>query len=69
MDSVVQILATFGLVFVLLLIGVNFLNLRFPRIPGDIYISRPGLNFFLPFTSALAITVVLVTMFGYFFRA
>ena len=68
MESVVRILATFALVFLLLTMAVNFLTNRYPRIPGDIYFSRPGFSFFLPFTSALGITVFLVTLFSVFFR-
>ena len=69
MDSIIRILATFCLVFLLLTMAVNFLTTRYPRIPGDIYFSRPGFSFFLPFTSAFAITVFLVLLFGTFFRS
>jgi hypothetical protein len=68
MESALRILSTFGVVFLLLTITVNFLTKRYPRIPGDIYIQQPGFSFFLPFTSALTITVFLVFMFNTFFR-
>jgi hypothetical protein len=68
MESALRILATFALVFLLLTMAVNFLTNRYPRIPGDIYFQKPGLNFYLPFTSALGITIFLVTLFSYFFR-
>jgi hypothetical protein len=32
---------------------------RIPRIPGDIYINKLGLTIYIPFASAIALSVVL----------
>lgn len=68
MESALRILATFALVFLLLTMAVNFLTTRYPRIPGDIYFQKPGISFYLPFTSALGITVFLVILFNSLFK-
>lgn len=40
--------------------GVTDLWRRFPlgRLPGDIYIDRPGFKFYFPFTSGIVVSVV-----------
>ncbi|HBQ50382.1 TPA: hypothetical protein DD690_00175 [Candidatus Daviesbacteria bacterium] len=37
-----------------------------PKIPGDIYIDRPNLKIYIPFTSAIVISVILTLIFNFF---
>lgn len=65
--SVLKIFSTFAAVFLLLTLTVNFLVNRFPRLPGDFDLRSP-FPLYLPFTSAIVLTVLLVVLFNSFFR-
>lgn len=43
-----------------LLIGL-FFNLypNLPRLPGDIYIDKPGIKVYIPLTSALVLSIII----------
>jgi membrane protein implicated in regulation of membrane protease activity len=38
----------------------------FIRIPGDIYINKPSLKLYIPFTSAIVVSIVLSLLFNFF---
>lgn len=67
LGGVVKIFSTFAVVFLLLTLTANFLVKQFPRLPGDFDLRMP-FPFYLPMTSAIAVTVVLVLLFNSFFR-
>jgi len=54
-----------GIVFLVLGLIANIMP-RFPRIPGDAYIDRPGIKIYIPFTSALVISALLTLIFNFF---
>jgi hypothetical protein len=68
MDAPFKIASLFGVVFILLTMMANFLMRNFPHIPGDIYINRPNLSIYIPFTSSIVLTVALTILFNYFFK-
>ncbi|OGE26914.1 hypothetical protein A3C32_00055 [Candidatus Daviesbacteria bacterium RIFCSPHIGHO2_02_FULL_41_14] len=39
---------------------------RFPKLPGDIDIDKPGIKLYIPFTSAIIISVILTLLFNFF---
>lgn len=67
-----QIMAEAGKLFsflgiIFLILGLLFnLMPHAPRIPGDIYIDRPGIKIYIPFVSALVLSAVLTLMFNFF---
>ena len=54
-----------GVIFLVLGLVFNIMP-NLPKIPGDIYIDRPGLKIYIPFTSALVISVLLTLIFNFF---
>jgi len=65
MVDVWKLFTFLGVVF--LVLGLLFnLSPNFPKIPGDIYIDKPGLKIYIPFTSAILISVVLTIVFNFF---
>lgn len=58
-------LSLLGVVFLVLGLLFNIMP-RLPRIPGDIYIDRPGIKIYIPFTSAIVISVILTLIFNFF---
>ena len=38
----------------------------FPKLPGDIDIDKPGIKLYIPFTSAIVISVILTLLFNFF---
>ena len=54
-----------GLVFLFLGLLFNFMP-NLPRIPGDLYIDKPGLKIYIPFTSSLIISILLTLIFNFF---
>jgi hypothetical protein len=39
---------------------------NFPKIPGDIDIDKPGIKIYIPFTSAIVISIILTLLFNFF---
>lgn len=37
----------------------NFVTKRFPHIPGDIYFYRPNFKVYIPFVSAIVLSVII----------
>jgi len=65
MQEIGKLFSFLGLVF--LVLGLIF-NIKpdLPKIPGDIYIDRPNLKIYIPFTSAIVISVILTLIFNFF---
>ncbi|MBI4038230.1 DUF2905 domain-containing protein [Candidatus Daviesbacteria bacterium] len=66
MEDIGKILTLLGVVFLLLGLLWNLVG-GLPKIPGDIYIDRPGVKVYIPWVSSIIISVIL-TMFFNFFR-
>jgi len=54
-----------GLVFLILGLLFNIMP-KWPRIPGDIYIDRPGLKIYIPWLSSLVLSALLTLLFNFF---
>lgn len=66
MESVSKTFYILAAVFLFLGLFFNFLSTKgFPRIPGDIYIDRPGIKVYIPVTSAIIISVILTLILNY----
>ncbi|MBI2196682.1 DUF2905 domain-containing protein [Candidatus Daviesbacteria bacterium] len=65
MENIGKIFSLLGVVFLILGILFNFMP-RLPRIPGDIYIDRPGIKIYIPFTSAIIASVILTLILNFF---
>lgn len=66
MQDIGRSFALFGFVFLLLLLLYNLLMPRLPRIPGDIDINKSYLKVYIPFTSAIVLSVILTLIFNFF---
>jgi len=62
-----MILITFGIVFPLLGIAL-MLGVKFPKIPGDIYIKGDGFTFVFPITSSIVISIVFTIILNFLFN-
>ena len=67
MPEVGKLFTLLGLIFLVLGLLFNIMP-NWPRIPGDIYIDRPGLKIYIPFTSALVLSAILTLIFNFFRR-
>lgn len=66
MGEISKVFYLLGLVF--LLLGLMFnISPSWPRLPWDIYLDRPGFKIYIPWATALIISVIL-TIFLNFFR-
>lgn len=63
MDKILAILAA---IFLVETFFYNVIKTDLPKIPGDIYINKPNFRVYIPFVSALALSVFF-TLFGYLF--
>lgn len=66
MENIGRIFSLLGIVFIFLGLLFNLLLKNPPKIPGDIYINKPGLKIYIPFVSAIVLSVVLTIMFNFF---
>lgn len=65
MQEAGKILALLGVIF--LALGLLFnLSPNWPKIPGDIYIDRPGLKIYIPWVSSLVLSVIITLLFNFF---
>jgi len=65
MENVGKIFSLLAVVFLILGLLFNLMP-RLPRIPGDIDIDRPYLKIYIPFTSAIVISVILTLILNFF---
>ncbi len=69
MDIIVRGLLILVLIFLLEVFLYNFLKPDLPRIPGDIWIEKPGITLYIPFASALflsVLTIIFLEVYGSF---
>lgn len=65
MQDIGKILSLLGIIFLVLGLVTNIMP-NLPKIPGDIYINRPGLKIYIPWVSSIIISVILTIMWNYF---
>ena len=65
MQDIGKIFAMLGAIFLVLGLVFNIMP-RLPRIPGDIDIDRPGLKIYIPFTSAIIVSIILTLILNFF---
>ena len=65
MENIGKIFSLFGVIFLVLGLIVNLMP-HWPRIPGDIYMDRPNIKIYIPFASAIVISVILTIMLNFF---
>ncbi len=65
MENIGKIFSLLGVVFLILGLLFNMMP-RLPRIPGDIDIDKPGIKIYIPFTSAIVISVILTLILNFF---
>lgn len=65
MQDIGKIFSLLGVVFLVLGLLFNMMP-RLPRIPGDIDIDRPNIKIYIPFTSAIVLSVILTLILNFF---
>lgn len=62
-----KIVAILVAVFILEVFAYNILKPDLPKIPGDIYLDKAGFKIYIPFVSALVLSVIATLAFHYLF--
>ena len=65
MQDIGKIFSLLGVIFLVLGLLFNIMP-HLPRIPGDIYIDRPSIKIYIPFTSAIVLSVILTLILNFF---
>ena len=65
MENIGKLFSLLGVIFLLLGLIFNIMP-KHPIIPGDIYIDRPNVKIYIPFTSAIVISIILTLLFNFF---
>jgi len=65
MQDLGKIFWLLSLIFLVLGLVFNIMP-NLPKIPGDIYINKPGLKIYIPFMSSIIISVLLTLFFNFF---
>jgi len=60
-----KLFAFLAIIFLLLGLLSNLMP-KWPRIPGDIYIDRPGIKIYIPWVSSIVISIILTLIFNFF---
>jgi hypothetical protein len=47
---------------------VMMLGVPVGRLPGDIYVKRPGFSFYFPLTTSIILSIILTLIFAFFRR-
>ncbi|MDO8619487.1 MAG: DUF2905 domain-containing protein [Candidatus Daviesbacteria bacterium] len=61
----IKLFSLLGLVFLVLGLVFNIMP-KLPRIPGDLYIDKFGFKIYIPFVSAIILSVILTLSFNFF---
>ena len=56
---ITHLLSYLGLSWIMIAFFWNLINQNLPKIPGDIYIDRAGVRVYIPFVSAIVLSIVL----------
>lgn len=65
MADVGKILSLLGVTFLIMGLIIN-ITPKFPLLPGDLYINKGGLKIYIPFASAIIVSVILTLFFNFF---
>ncbi|MBI2330549.1 DUF2905 domain-containing protein [Candidatus Daviesbacteria bacterium] len=65
MENISKLFSLLGLVFLVLGLIFNIMP-KLPKIPGDLYIDKFGFKIYIPFASAIVISVILTLLFNFF---
>ena len=65
MQEIGKIFSLLGVIFLVLGLVFNIMP-NLPRIPGDIYIDRPGIKIYIPWVSSIVISIILTLIFNFF---
>lgn len=65
MENLGKMFSLLGVIFLVLGLIINLMP-HWPRIPGDIYIDRPNIKIYIPFTSAIVLSVILTLILNFF---
>lgn len=65
MPDIGKLFLLLGLIFLVLGLLFNIMP-NLPKIPGDIYIDRPNLKIYIPFTSAILASIILTLLLNFF---
>ncbi|MBI2337612.1 DUF2905 domain-containing protein [Candidatus Daviesbacteria bacterium] len=63
MEDIGKLFSVLGIVFLLLGLIFNIIP-NLPRIPGDIYFDKAGFKIYIPFTSSILLSVILILLFN-----
>lgn len=66
MEFIGKSFSLLAIVFLLLWLIYNILIPRLPQVPGDIYISKWGFKIYIPFVSAIIISVLMTFLLSFF---
>jgi len=62
-----NILITIGIVLLIMGVVIKFFpDLRFPLLPGDIYINKDNFSFYFPIVTSIIISVILTIIINLF---
>ncbi|MBI2020706.1 DUF2905 domain-containing protein [Candidatus Daviesbacteria bacterium] len=65
MQDVGKLFSLLGIIFIILGLLFNIMP-NWPKLPGDIYIDRPGLKIYIPWLSSLILSVIITLIFNFF---
>lgn len=65
MENIGRLFTLVGVVFLLLGLIFNIMP-NWPRLPGDIYIRKPGLTIYIPWLSSLIVSIILTLLLNFF---
>ena len=65
MENIGKLFSLLGLIFLVLALIFNIMP-KLPKIPGDLYIDKFGFKIYIPFVSAIVISVIFTLLFNFF---
>lgn len=65
MENIGRLFTLLGVVFLILSLVLNMMP-NWPRMPGDIYIRKPGLTIYIPWLSSIIISIILTFLLNFF---
>ncbi len=65
MQDIGKLFSFLGIIFLVLGLFFNLMP-NLPKIPGDIYIDRPGLKIYIPWVSSLVLSIILTLILNFF---
>lgn len=65
MQDLGKVFSLLGIIFLVLGLFFNLMP-NLPKIPGDIYIDRPGVKIYIPWVSSIILSVILTLILNFF---